>query len=148
MGTTGPHMQALVRLRRKVDGPLVLCSARQLLTFLSPAVGKLAPNTFIRFCPPRNVSLPAAQGPIQDFRETLKSAGLMQCDLSRPREGSAQRGLLLGRAASLLLVVLFAKERVLRARIPLIAFHVHFKNLRNLYFLGTSPSPSPLPPAP
>lgn len=35
VGTMGPHVEALVKLRRKVDGPLVLCSSRQLLTFLS-----------------------------------------------------------------------------------------------------------------
>lgn len=39
VGTTGPHVQALVKLRRKVDNPLVLCSTRQLLTFLSPGLG-------------------------------------------------------------------------------------------------------------
>lgn len=39
VGTMGPHVQALVKLRRKVDGPLVLCSTRQLLASLSPGLG-------------------------------------------------------------------------------------------------------------
>lgn len=39
VGTMDPHVEALVKLRRKVDSPLVLCSTRQLVTFLSPGLG-------------------------------------------------------------------------------------------------------------
>ena len=39
VGSMGPHVEVLVKLRRKVDGPLVLCSTRQLLAFLSPGLG-------------------------------------------------------------------------------------------------------------
>ena len=39
VGTMGPPVEVLVKLRRKVGGPLILCSTRQLLTFLSPGLG-------------------------------------------------------------------------------------------------------------
>lgn len=39
VGTMGPHVQALVKLRRKMNGPLGPCSTRQLLAFLSPGLG-------------------------------------------------------------------------------------------------------------
>lgn len=38
VGTVDPHGEVLVKLRRRVDGPLVLSSSRHLLTFLSPGL--------------------------------------------------------------------------------------------------------------
>lgn len=42
-GTTGPQVKELIKFRRKVDNPLVLCSTRQLLPF-SCSPGHLAPS--------------------------------------------------------------------------------------------------------
>lgn len=42
LGTMGPHVEVLVKLRRKVNNPLALCSTRQLLPF-SCTPGTLAP---------------------------------------------------------------------------------------------------------
>lgn len=39
VGTMDPYVEALVKLRRKVESPLVLCSTRQLVAFLSPGLG-------------------------------------------------------------------------------------------------------------
>lgn len=38
VGTMGPCVEVLVKFKRKVDGPLVPCSTRQLLAFLSPGL--------------------------------------------------------------------------------------------------------------
>lgn len=43
LGTMAPHVEVLVKLRRKVNNPLVLCSTRQLLPF-SCTPGTLAPS--------------------------------------------------------------------------------------------------------
>lgn len=39
VGNMGPHLEMLFKLTKKMDGPLVLCSSRQLLALLSPGLG-------------------------------------------------------------------------------------------------------------
>lgn len=62
------------------------------------------------------------------FQKDIKLSGDDTAQPFTSPGGLGAVGAAVGKGGSLLLLVFFAKERVLSTRISLITFHVHFKN--------------------